>query len=1387
MRSSTGSFAGWAEGRSLAGAALLLTLGMIILMSGVVLAFLLMVRTEYGAAKGYEGGTNARLLADSALNLVIAQIREASTQPTQAWISQPGLMRTFDTNGKPSQSYKLYSADSLVEEGSFDPSKGNDLPAAVGLADPKHWKNQPGLWTDLNAPVADLSRADPFVPAKRLMIYPIFDGNHLNAAGQYSLNKTDADIEGFRVDEYASRGVTMPVKWLYLLKDGTLAPARAFGTQGDVEVVVPSGKEKTAQGEVNRPVARVAFWTDDETAKVNINTASEGTFWDTPVANSQPGMAYPSLYHKSSDDTMFEWDLAERQGAQKEFQRYPGHPATTCLSAIFGRQLSLLVGNDRAKMVEEINKFVPRVSGAVYFTTDPTFSGTPDHDWSSKGGTKRAGPEGQRVNRGQSGTDETTYPVTPDGDRLYATIDEFLFSPNFGTQIRTAWRLAPPAASSTRDTTQEMLEMSKFFLTASSKAPEQNLFNLPRISIWPEQVSANRRTAVDKLIAFCATVGPKTGNSSRPYYFTRQNANSSGLNASGAVDVQGDLSAPNLALMAYLKGLTGRPFPGWATKGAAATTFAAKYGADRNQILTEIFDYIRCTNLADRTDPSVPASYTQPEEFLGDWKTGYFLPDWTPGRFMGARGQVVPIEMPDGTRGMGRFATISELALVMIRKNDNATSARIEFSLLPKLFSPMAGFGAMANGLRITFKTIDLKVTEQADPKVTPTPVHYPFQKGWEPGMTVQPTLFDIGRTSTVEDGESKVGGTIGIHSLCQNGNGVNRGAPPKSVPPTGEIAVGKAGDTEVTIEGTVTAEISGPVKFDLDEGTGAPQRPADEPVLQTITFKFPQQKVPIPRSTGGSEIASGGTGSNRRGSRLLAGGWSDQIGLFGDDTVRSLLAVGNKLQGDMRLIAARKTVDDTYFAPAPNPNYADQTKRNNATHSLRLGWGGTGGAAFGYLVGGPAPILTAHYGDAPGGAPDIPLGITGVVNAQGQPGDWDNGPAFITDGPYCNKPDEGSKRHHHGRNAEGFLDYAETDERDISAPYIGYVFCPTSSALGQTTFFAPNRIIPSPVMFGSLPTGVMRNLPWQTLLFRPAKTYLPGGDTHPGSATHGPPDHLLLDLFWMPVAEPYAISEPFATGGKINLNQQIAPFTNIKRDTGLRAVLKSVKITALNPRQKDNQGGDYVARYKVCGTVGNAYWDNGGGRGVVVRRSIDLDNTLKQITDRQKRNKPFVSASEICDITLVPQDVTPLPSPVVMQSHVGAGFNANTPLAEFDAKLAAFWAQHLLTGDNSLEKPYAHIYPRLTTRSNSYTVHVRVQTLPQSTRNASFILKATQSQPTGEFRGSFLIERYLDGNTANFVDKAGNPVTPPANGDTTGLALGPYRFRVVSSKQFAP
>ena len=54
-----------------------------------------------------------------------------------------------------------------------------------------------------------------------------------------------------------------------------------------------------------------------------------------------------------------------------------------------------------------------------------------------------------------------------------------------------------------------------------------------------------------------------------------------------------------------------------------------------------------------------------------------------------------------------------------------------------------------------------------------------------------------------------------------------------------------------------------------------------------------------------------------------------------------------------------------------------------------------------------------------------------------------------------------------------------------------------------------------------------------------------------------------VLDLFNMPIVEPYAISEPFSTAGKVNMNYEMMPFRHIERSTALRAVLHSVRVTA--------------------------------------------------------------------------------------------------------------------------------------------------------------------------------------------------------------------------------
>jgi hypothetical protein len=112
------------------------------------------------------------------------------------------------------------------------------------------------------------------------------------------------------------------------------------------------------------------------------------------------------------------------------------------------------------------------------------------------------------------------------------------------------------------------------------------------------------------------------------------------------------------------------------------------------------------------------------------------------------------------------------------------------------------------------------------------------------------------------------------------------------------------------------------------------------------------------------------------------------------------------------------------------------------------------------------------------------------------------------------------------------------------------------------------------------------------------------------------------------------------------------------------------------------------------------------------------------------------------------------------------------------------FWTTRkglgFLTGDNLRELPYAQIYNRLTTRSNSYTVHVRVQVLQKLNDHTSpAVWREGIDRVVGEWRGSYEIERYLDPTAA--------APTPPQSNGTTGQPLGPYKFRIVSRRRFTP
>jgi uncharacterized protein (TIGR02600 family) len=231
-----------------------------------------------------------------------------------------------------------------------------------------------------------------------------------------------------------------------------------------------------------------------------------------------------------------------------------------------------------------------------------------------------------------------------------------------------------------------------------------------------------------------------------------------------------------------------------------------------------------------------------------------------------------------------------------------------------------------------------------------------------------------------------------------------------------------------------------------------------------------------------------------------------------------------------------------------------------------------------------------------------------------------------------------------------------------------------------------------------------------------------------------------------MPVVEPFAISQPFSTAGKVNMNYQIQPFTYITRSTGLRAVLKPVKFLAMPVSDS--------TVYKPLDPSNKTF-----ARSPDRRWRIDADRTLQQFATKFASGSVFRSATELCELDLFP--------------------------AGYSATMAAFWSQNRLTGDNLREKPYVDIYPRLTTKSNAYTVHYRVQALQKARSTAPGQWVDSTDRVVTDYRGSALVERYIDPADNTLPDFASlavsNPSSPLLNLDRF------YRMRVVSTKRFVP
>lgn len=1336
------------------GVALVIVLGLLVLILGLAVTFLNRTSVERSAAASYAATAATRQLADTAVNFVQGQIHTATSQGSSvAWTSQPGMIRNFDTSGNLTRAYKLYSSDNLIATSTANLTT-SDIP-------PVAWATDTAVWSDLNAPVTADGTAN----------FPILDPGAIGRVDGFAINATTQPAGT------SPTTIPMPVRWLYVLQDGTLAAASGTGNSATI----------TGGTTANPIVGRIAFWTDDESCKLNLNTASEGTYWESPTTSyTVPDMA-----------------AGLTQPAQNEFQRYPGHPATVSLAPVFWQKFGL---PDPAATLDPL--LVPQLPPQNMVFNLPSYAATYYQNIYNliprvvQGGST----QGTRTTTTNTGIARSAL----DADRLYTSVDEALFNAVRG--------------NSTLD--KAFLEQSKFFLTTSSKAPEVNAFGAPRVTIWPMHVNLARRTPRDGLIAFCSTLN------GLPYHFTRSDPSSPTV----------DFTARNQSVYNYLINLTGRTIPG--AVSPATGSFSGKYGPSTTaQVTTQIYDYIRsCINLMDSSGPTTSLasrfqfSYTPP-------------PTANMNALVPGSGQVAPFIHPtNGTKGFGRFPTVKGAGIVFVALNANQP-AELSPGVLNPMHPFLAG-PALPNRYPMFPGALPTQCMTHPNLRYSGTVSPFnqllnqlytgPALNHDETQMQayfvldiVQPAQGYVGRREdfrvrirgldTLMANTTNLGissdatqifthGSIGSQSREQGytfgvGNMVGGkwlvASPPASDRfPFFGVPITVSGSTFSFSGGS---QPSGAITVDILTAGGV--------LVQTLNINLPDGAFPTPLLTPTPPTAGGfaldgtypptvvaglpfapprraNTLQNRFQEAVYNDGMSTQFFAAGNnvppaarnyketaDTIRSVEAV----YGDTRLIGAMRTVPASMFLP--HTNYATTTR---SAHSFRTGagyiWRG-GTLQKLTLAAGDYWITNDHLGTrllggtdvndrnpaaaAPDGNSQVNLANPTFAAIWNAGGDFDNGIPGIPDGPYINKADEGNN----------------------STPLPYWDGWGANQAIGAT-LFSPNRQIASAVQFGSLPTGVNPSStganarPWQTLLFCPNPI---SSTNHFSLTSAGPRDHNLLDLFSMPVVEPYAISEPFATSGKVNMNYQILPFSYIKRDTALRGVLRSARITAIP--------NSWIRFYR--GTWGEYPGQPGftwGGAAVQTaqaiasgynyfRYPINATETLKAFEERFDSNDVFRAASEICDVFLYPGRQ---PTPSNLSAAATPLVTRATSGSNRDSALQAWWYAGAdpksLTGDNLRERPYNYLYPLLTTKSNTYTTHYRVQSLKKTPNSPAGTWNEATDKVTGEFRGSTTIERYINPNDTTIPDYP----TDLSKIDSEPLSTK-YKWRVVNTRQFAP
>jgi|APTNR8051073442_1049403.scaffolds.fasta_scaffold08619_2 hypothetical protein len=1251
-----------------AGTAVVLVLGILALLLTTTVAFLSVTGDGLKMANQESAELHCHLASNTAVQTAIAQLMTATSQTFEdglpkPWTSQPGGIRVHTMAGELDTMYKLYTAASLTA------STVEEIAADL----PQDWADHPAVFVDLN---------EPRLGTKGLT-FPIVDPR------AKTVNPAES-VEGFDYQETLGavgpaagadkQRLPMPVRWIYMLRDGRLGTLDKAGKLS----MADSGPLPTTRNPI---VARYAYWVDDETAKINVNTAGEGSYWDTPHA-----------------DTDQERKLAAAQPMRLEYNRQPGHPAGVCLSSVLLPHHRLypagfLVENTDMKpmaITDAADLWRLGRLAASELESGTSFGGTRESDWPElwmrrfpavPRAVRYAGAEDVIFDHYQSGAIPGIVRSRPSSDGSHLTQSSF-------------FNRHPEAIA--------RLERAAFFLTKDSSAPETTLFGTPRIALWPVHAQSvangtrldtsenSRDTPYNHKVMAVGMI------KERPYFVQRSEP------GNGGNDFELHAKGSNKALFQYLQRLTSQRIPGFARTGFSH--FEDKYGEDRDAILLEIMDCIRSSNCADGE--------------LADVAQFSIL---CPGVEHKGFGQISPLQerlrsslqgTSDHPMGFGRILTASEVALFITCRAEVGPDGRIKGSPSPLGREQLRRAGDRELDVALLVETF-LPGQSWADyrPYITAAlfggaPSAAPVARSeWPPLMiNDKPLLPATGGTETASGdlpptGWYGGGGSLGVRAFT-DGALLFR---PIVIPASED-------GTPPPLQFTGAAASSAELKLAVFDAPGSTDK---SDLLQVIPLHLPDipatagLKLPtLPQDLTTYPIDARLKKSVKTNGQLISS----------NDIVQSLVPV----HGDYRLIAARRwqesrTSSNTIPIFAPHPLWG-QTPQ---AHNLRDGQtvSARSSEKTGYIPG--LELAPASTPDAPvlASSEDHPpislwtghgweslsmeaaiqrLRLDRGTRGPALPeitGDFDNGLANLPDGPYINRPDDG---HWAAAIRQDALPYFD------NVSQIGARVPPVSPST-----FSPQRLLPSPVMFGSLPTGVRQHVPWQTLLFRPQ-------EAHYGART--PPDHLLLDLFWSPVLEPEPLSHHFQTDGKINLNHPLLPFAHITRTTALHAAMKAECLTAIP---------DTASRsYKTSQAPKDSY-----------RHHIDATATL----DLWKRNvfdekQVFLTASQICGQYLVPETM--------------AGDSAGVT----NAQMAAYWAKHRLTGDNSKERPYAHLYSRLTTRSNTYRIHFIAQVIGKSRSTAPDTFVPGKDQITASNQGSVVASRTLDLEDEDIPDYVSDP-----------------------------